>query len=346
MPHPKVDNETPFVIEPLMLLDEAGRPALTLLARLGLAIGAGGALALLDEQPPVAMSGELYFPDAERSSYRYEPEIAPLKLATDVAVIAEAHAPGRPAAVVDVGVQVGPLVKHARVFGDRYWLPRGLGEHQLSSPQPFSTMPLCYERAFGGTVALASGGIEHEARNPVGCGLDVGGSEPIRAPNIEDPRAPISSVRDRPVPVGFGFTSPDWQPRVGLAGTYDATWDAERKPLLPRDFDLGFYSAASPGLVTPGYLRGDEHVATFNLSPEGRLDFDLPGIAPPGLRLRLAGQPDAEPALALDTLILDLVARRLSLLWRVRVALPRGFHSFEGLELTSDHPFDSMERAA
>ena len=348
MPHPKVDNDTPILVEPLLLLDEDGRPALTVVAKLGFEIGAGGALRVLEEQPPINPEGELYFPDHEQSSYRYEPEIAPIKLATDVAVIAEAHAPGgRPASLVDVGVSVGPLVKHARVFGERCWLPQGLGEYRLSAPQPFVVMPICYERAFGGTYEQPDGAIIQEPRNPLGRGLfgPLAERGEVFAPNIEDPRQPISSVRDRPAPVGFGFTSPNWQPRAALAGTYGPEWEKTRKPLLPRDFRREFYSGASPGLIAPGYLRGDELVAAFNLSPEGHLDFALPGVPPPNVRVSVSGTKDLEPRMLLDTIIVDLVARRLSLLWRTRMLLPRGVHSFEALKLRCDYPFDP-ERAA
>ena len=44
------------------------------------------------------------------------------------------------------------------------------------------------------------------------------------------------------------------------AGTYDKKWQEERAPLLPRDFSKRFLNAAAPGLVAPGYLRGDETV--------------------------------------------------------------------------------------
>jgi hypothetical protein len=343
MPHPKVDNETPIVVEPLMLLDEDGRPALTIVAKLSFEIGGGGVLRPLATQPPVSMGGEAYFPESEISSYRLEPEFAPIKLATDVAVIADAHALGRPAPVVDVGVSVGPLVKAARVFGDRRWLPHGLRELRLSPPRPFSVMPLCYERAFGGTSSQPDGTMVQEPRNPVGRGLagSLAQLAETLAPNIEDPAQPISSVWDRPAPVGFGFVSPDWQPRAGLAGTYGAQWASTRKPLVPADFRLEFYNAASAGLVAPGYLRGDERVAALNLSPEGRLGFALPGVPPPRVRVSVKGEQDAAPVLAFDTLILDFSARRLSLMWRGRLPLRRGFHHFIGLELKCDYPFDT-----
>ena len=60
--------------------------------------------------------------DAPVSSYKYEPEIALFKPATDVVLIGHAHPPGGGATQVDVGIKVGPVQKVARVFGDRFWL--------------------------------------------------------------------------------------------------------------------------------------------------------------------------------------------------------------------------------
>jgi hypothetical protein len=39
-----------------------------------------------------------------------------------------------------------------------------------------------------------------------------------------------------------------------------------------------FYNAAHPDLIAPGYLTGDESVELVNLSPEGRVQFKLPGV--------------------------------------------------------------------
>ncbi len=245
MPHPDIDNQTPLVIEPLFMLDEHGRPALTVVVKASFAITAHG-LPLLAEQPPLAYAGEPWWPDAAISSYRREPEITPIKLATDVAVIAHAHAPRLDARVVEVGARIGPLVRKAWVFGDRAWVDRNWAEPALTQPACFERIPLCYERAFGG---------EADPRNPLGRGARPRGQRPVDgefAPNIEDPAAPIVGCEDRPAPIGFGFVAPNWQPRAALAGTYDEAWTAQRKPLLPLDFDPRFYNWASPSLIAPG----------------------------------------------------------------------------------------------
>jgi hypothetical protein len=325
MPHPDIDNDTPLVLEALFMLDEAGRPSLTLVSKASFAIEAHG-LALLTEQPGLDYAGALWFPNAPISSYRREPEIAPIKLATDVAVIAHAHAPTVDTQVLEVQVRVGPVAQSAWVAGDRRWVVPKCGEPVLTQPARFERIPLCYELAFGG----------FDRRNPVGRGYRHRNARPVDgelAPNIENRLAPIQSHSDSPAPVGFGFVSSDWLPRAGLAGTYDAVWAADRKPLLPRDFDPRFYNAASPGLIAPGYLRGDERVELFNLVPEGSLAFALPGLPPPTLRVSLFGQTDVTLTPVLDTVVLDLDARVLSLLWRTRLGLTSGPHDLRALEL-------------
>jgi hypothetical protein len=338
MPHPDIDNDTPLVLEPLFMLDEDGRPALSVVVKATFAIETHG-LALLAEQPGLVCGGELWFPDAAISSYRREPEVTPIKLATDVAVIAHAWAPAVGTRVLEVGLRLGPVARTAWVLGDRAWIDRRWGDPVLTPPARFERIPLCYERAFGGVDDRGNPGRpDIDRRNPVGRGHRRGEARPVDgdlAPNIEDPAAPIRSYHDRPAPVGFGFVSPDWLPRAALAGTYDAAWDAERKPLLPRDFDPRFYNAASPGLTAPGYLRGDEPVELFNLTPEGYLTFELPGLPPPSLRVSLIGRSDGAPPLVLDTVILDLDAREVSLIWRARIGLDGGPHDLHALELRS-----------
>lgn len=327
MPHPDIDNDTPLVLEPLFLLDEAGHPALTLVIKASFAIEAHG-LALLAEQPGIDHGGEFWLPDAPISSYRREPEFAPIKLATDVAVIAHACAPTANTQVLAARVRVGPVGQTAWVFGDRGWVVPRWGEPVLTQPACFERIPVCYELAFGG----------FDRQNPVGRGRRPRNAKPSNgelAPNIENPAAPIQSHNDCPAPVGFGFVSPDWLPRASLAGTYDAAWAAERKPLLPRDFDPRFYNAASPGLIAPGYLRGDEPVELFNLSPEGYMAFALPGLPAPTLCVSLFGRPDTAPIPVLDTVILDLDMRVVSLTWRARLSLDNGPHDLRALELRS-----------
>jgi len=340
MPHPSLDNKTPYVVEPLFYDDEDGDPTLVVLTKATFELHTANQLALLEEQPPLLTSGECYGEDPEVSSYRYEPEgMAPFKAATDVAVIGHACAPKPRTTAVDVGLQVGPLRKVARVFGERLWF-KGVGAFQLSAPHPFEKIPLTYERAFGGWDRSPANADHHrvEARNPVGRGFHTRHSAVETedyAPNIESINALISGYRDTPAPVGFGFTSPHWQPRAKYAGTYGELWDKTRKPRLPTDFDVRHFSAASEGLLAQGYLRGDESVQSVGLSPRGEVRFGLPGLPPPQVRAVIADKPDPVFTPRLDTVILDFDQQRVTLFWRCRTKLSEGPHDVAEIAVES-----------
>lgn len=328
MGHPAIENTTPFVFEALHLLDEECRPLLVPVLKATFDIDPQGRCRPAAEQVPLHMAGECFGEDPATSSYRYEPEIAFHKPATDVVFIGHAYAPAPGTREMLVEVRAGSLTKQILVCGDRVWF-EAAGVPTMSTPVPFERMPLVYERAFGGWDRSDPDPERHavEARNPVGTGFRRRGfEEGVRLPNLEDPRQRIRGPGDTPPPAGLGFTSPHWQPRARLAGTYDARWQEERSPLLPEDFDRRHLSAASAGLVAPGYLRGDEPVMATGMTPEGRLALSLPGLPPPDVAVTLR---DAEPTplpMALDTVIIEPDERRLTLLWRGHLALGKGPH--------------------
>ena len=104
-------------------------------------------------------------------SYRLEPEMAFVKPATDVVLVGHAHATRPRTTSVDVELSVGPLRKRAVVTGDRHW-SKGLLGPRASDPEPFETIPLVYERAFGGWDRSRDDEAKHtyDRRNPVGVG--------------------------------------------------------------------------------------------------------------------------------------------------------------------------------
>lgn len=337
MPHPTLDNKTAFHADALHLTDEGLEPLLTPFVKASFDILPGGSLAVCAEQLPLDAVGQFQDPEVQPSSYRYEPEVAPFKLATDVVFVGHAHAPNTRTSQMDVGVRVGPLLKSLRVFGDRAWV-RALGEPVLTAPAPFERMPITYERAFGGWDRSAPDPVDHafEPRNPVGRGFHSrrGRARPsVPAPNIEDIAHPVRSPFDAPPPAGLGFVSADWQPRAKLAGTYDAAWRNHRFPLLPTDFDRRFHNAASSGLVATGYLQGNEDVSIVGMVAEGRLAFRLPGLPPPSVTVRLVSGTVHQPVMNLDTVIVDLDRRVLIMLWRASIPLPNGPHDLRAIEV-------------
>jgi hypothetical protein len=329
MGHPHVENKTPFVFETLFLVDEEFRPLVVPVLKATLAIQPDGRCMLADQQVPLNMTGEPWGEEPEKSSYKHEPEIAFVKPATDVVLIGHAYARHRDTKEMMVGLRLGPVAKEVLVCGERIWF-KTMGSVSMSGSVHFEKVPLVYERAFGGWDRDHPDPRKHscEPRNPVGTGYRGAGGfvEGMHLPNLEDPRARIKSLGDKPAPAGFGFISPHWQPRAALAGTFDEAWQKNRAPLLPKNFDRRHLNAASPGLVAPGYLRGDEHGLVVGVTPEGRMSFALPGLPPPAVQVSLSDGPPQTVAMALDTVIIEADEKRVMLLWRGHLALRTGPH--------------------
>jgi hypothetical protein len=291
-------------------------------------------LAPLNEPEPLLLE-DRYWGEAGTSSLAREAETAWHKPGSDVVVIGAAHARRSGDREVMVGLRIGQLSRVAQVFGDRMWFRSFLGGG-ITRPLPFESIPLVWERSFGGRDPAHEerGRPCFEARNPIGRGFRHRASPRCETllPNVEDPRALLRHFGDRPQPLGFGYVDPRWMPRSAYVGTFDAIWARERKPLLPRDFDLRYHNAAAPGLVHKPYLRGDERVCIEGMSPAGTEVFDLPGLAPPELdvHLRRGGRETLHGVL--DTVVLDLIERRVHLLWRACLRVRRGLAAVAHIE--------------
>ena len=291
MGHPAIENRTQLAVEPVFIADQDGRPVVVPVVKATYEIRDRGTLALAEQQRPVCLTGERNGP-GDPASWKYEPEVALGKPATDVVLIGSAHAPAVITRELDVTVRVGTLSKTVRVIGNRTWVKRIGGVIGMTDAEPFEQIPLTWENAFGGWDRSDPNPDKHalEPRNPVGTGFRARRAsyeDGIRLPNVEDPARRLKSFGDTPPPAGLGFVSPDWIPRSLLAGTYDATWMRTRMPLLPVDFDHRFFNAAPAGLVADPHLRGDEPVAISNATPRRELAFRLPGVPPPRCTLAL-----------------------------------------------------------
>ena len=337
MGHPKIENLTPFAFEAAIATDEEGRMLYVPIVKATYRLEPDGSLKIAEKQLPVNLVGQLWG-EPGKSSFKYEPECAFVKPATYVILLGHAHVPSLSSTEVYVRLRAGPLNKTVRVTGDRYWV-KAFGMVSTSSPEPFESIPLIYERAFGGWDRSHPDPDKHtfEQRNPVGTGFRSKHGrfeEGIRLPNLEDPRDPVSDYGDTVTPVAFGFTAADWKPRSEFAGTYDESWERERMPLLPKDFDRRFLNAASPGLTAPGYLKGDEFFSVENVSPRGMISFCLPGLPPPECRVQLSGgRPDARVSTSLDTIIINTDEDLLLLLWRGHLGLRNGAHDVTSIQI-------------
>jgi hypothetical protein len=336
MPHPEVRNRTLFSYASLLAADKNATPHFVALLQGSYTIAPSGKISLLEEQTAPVLGGEWYG-DPATSSMRLEPQIAFAKQSTDIVMLGAAHAPQPGTNRMQVGIRVGHIQKLAIVTGTRRLLSSAAGV-RITEPEPFDSIPLVYERAFGGWDRRAENPEEHrcEVRNPVGMGYRDSSRDTdseVLLPNIEDPQTPIGYYGQTPLPAGFGFIAPNWQPRLALAGTYDEVWDQQRKPLLPVDFDEKFFNAASPGLIAPTYLRGDEAVTVIGAAPQGRVAFNLPGQPPPACRVEMRGRNHIQLQTQLDTLIVDMDKFVLTLQWRAHLAVRNGFDDIIAVEL-------------
>lgn len=252
----------------------------------------------------------------------------------DVYVSGHAWAPdGRPVTALGVELRVGELRHELVVFGDRVW-EMGIAGPRASDALPFDSMPLCYERAFGGPT------VRH---NPVGCGLYSSLADAVGRPlpNLEDRAALITSIRDRPRPIGVGPIARHWGGRVELGGTYDAVWLETRSPFWPEDLDPRFFNAASPGLTMSTRIRGGEAVVLTGLSVTGRVAFHLPRHRIL-LKNYFAGYK-TRMLLDADALHVDTDARAFTLYYRALIAHGEGNDRYIASVVRELYPWEDPE---
>lgn len=226
----------------------------------------------------------------------------------ELLISGRAYPPGGRAPACAVRARLGAVDKTLYAIGDRIWR-RGVP----TEPEPFTEMPIAWERAFGGPEF---------AQNPVGKGaqpVETERGEVHPLPNIELPRPLITSPSDQPAPAGFGPLDLMWPQRFGKIGTYDQKWLKERFPGLAEDTDLGMFNAAPEDQQIQGFFRGDEPLLLENMHPERPvIEAALPGIAARAFINRKRGGEETfgEVAMRLETVHLFPHAERGVLLFR------------------------------
>ena len=223
VPAPRVLSADQFVTGTMYWEDLEGTPRMTVILKCTCAMPFDGPAPIADKQLPI-FTADVPGGEDPSGSVRFESDMVPFKPKADVVLVGKAHFPRNkpPDTPLDVTLKVGTLEKRIRVFGDRaWWFPTRLALiPEFSTPEPFTTMDLIYERAFGGIDQAAA---LYCAENLVGRGF-IGKRSPDSIdgkplPNLEDPSDLIRSWDSRPRPVGFGFYGRGWMPRLKLAGT-------------------------------------------------------------------------------------------------------------------------------
>ncbi len=276
---------------------------------------------LAEEQEPVFDQPQ-HLGAPQDSALRCDTDLLGVKPCTDVIVSGSAYSPnGVPVESLDVFLSAGTIKKRLRVFGDRFWQPSLIGQPEISKPQAFTTMPLRYERSYGGWDRVPEDEQAHrlDARNPIGVGYATRAEhlmgQPL--PNLEDPANLISAWDQQPVPAGLGAIERHWSPRRELAGTYDERWRETRFPLWAEDFDATYHSCAPPDQRITPHLRGGETIELVNLSPGGALRFTLPRLYP--FFRTLFGRDRVEHRASLSTVLIEPDYPRVSMSWQTHL---------------------------
>jgi hypothetical protein len=308
-----IENQTSFSAERAFLRDVNGAEVWIVMVRGTYDILPNGRLELAQEQVPVAMAPE-FLGDPGSSGLRWDTDLVLAKPTTDVIVLGQAYAPPlERVRELEASLDVGPLHKSLRVLGDRRWVRQG-DELVLTAPEPFVSMPLTWERAYGGTDEQPEDDRPFlEPRNPVGTGfvLERDRLEGRLAPNV------LSLNADESLPAGFGAIPRHWQPRLAYAGTFDESWQETRMPVLPEDFDLRFFQCAPADQQPEIPLRGGERVVLKNLTMSGELSFELP-LVRLGFQTTFFNEV-VEHRAALHTVIIEPDLPRLQMVWHTRL---------------------------
>lgn len=197
----------------------------------------------------------------------------------DVFLVGNAYQPGgAEGPTLRVDVRVGEdFERQLLVIGDRTWQRNGAGL-VASEPQPFVSMSLGYENAYGGKATIPEGEMTCMA-NPLGKGFYVSAeqAEGGALPNLEDPESPIASWEDKPEPVGTAPYPEDGSLRPLIAVEFDP--ENLDVPKLDRVKPLFFNRAHPKMIIEPARAPkpGAEITAT-HVRPDGDLRFVLPEL--------------------------------------------------------------------
>jgi hypothetical protein len=318
-------NTTQYLAECFAFSDKAGVRHCAVVVKGTFDVNADGDCRSSDQPVPWVFADE-HHGDPGTTSLRWESDFAPCKPRVDILISAEATAPaGHEATRLQVGLQGPGIDKQAVVTGDRVW-NAGIFGLKPSDPLPFRRMPLVWDRAFGGSDLSHAQVGKHGTHigNPVGVDFHLNGdSESIRGkalPNIECADGLLASWSDKPTSIGFGSVGRGWSPRLQFAGTYDQRWIDETMPFLPQDFDNRYFQSA-PIDQQLDELPDGSVFRCRNMTDSGDFVVRIPLFQVP-VRYLFDDRSEVQ-MLGADTVILQPSQRRLILVGRVAMKMPR-----------------------
>ncbi len=196
----------------------------------------------------------------------------------DVFAIGSLWQPGaQPGTELTAEIRIGDrFARRIAVFGDRRWV-RNNDSLVASIPEPFVSMPLSYDKAFGGKAETEQGPCAWPP-NPLGTGfyLTPEQAEQQPLPNLEDPEHPIVSVEDRPEPVATAPYPAEGSLRVMNALEVDLE---SANPGMKRVKPLVFNQANPRMILEPAATpRPGELIEVTHASEHGSLRFAMPEL--------------------------------------------------------------------
>jgi|SRR5580765_2697234 len=320
-------NATRMVAGYNMGLEPSGRELLVVVMKATFVLPRlGESVRLADEQMPLIMA-DTFTGEPGLSAPVHEIDFAPRKHACDVLLTGHARTPvGRRVTRLRAGMRVGPMEKVFDVVGDRVW-EANLSGIRASDPQPFTEMPVSYDRAYGGADRHSEDPAEHDAYlpNPVGRGwhkhLKNAWLDGSPLPNTEKPGETIAFPTDKARPMALGPLGRGWPQRARYAGTYDDAWLADVFPFLPSDFDEHYYQAAPEDQQVP-LPKGPMEVVLSGFTVDGVRQFTLPHFEAPVHIFPRRGKREDLTA-DLDTILIEPDAGTVALTWRLTRPLRR-----------------------
>jgi len=197
------------------------------------------------------------------------------------------------------------------VHGDRRWVRTRPDRLTPSRPQPFTSMPLGYSRAFGGQIPFGDLTVGYPA-NPQGRGyyrtIEEAEGQPL--PNIEDGRRPTPThwVPDEPPPVGWAPYPNFWALRANAGVQIDD------KTGTLADVRAALFNHAHPDLMLDAVDAGDRLV--IDGLQEERVQVRIPP-PPAAIEVAIAHETRAIDA-PIDGIFFWVDARKLVVTQRAR----------------------------
>lgn len=268
------------------------------------------------------------------SAMIYGSDFALHKPACDIVFDSHAHS-AAPIKELTAGFQLGSLTKAIRVHGNRYWKKR-LGIWYLSDAEPFTQMPLHYDRAFGGCLVRkpdnAQSPVDTYLANPVGTGWATAATrhQLLNKPaaSLEFLDDPIKNPLGNHRPAALSAIGSHWQERAGFAGTMDEHWQKNVFPFLPEDFDSRFHQVAPQDQQIP-YPTDGESVVLINLiKNRPRVEFQLPAIGKMPVRVLRKNYSSELLNAVPDTLFFETEKNRFSVVWRTHIPIQKNIREF------------------